>query len=98
MTVLLLRLLIVAVVCWGLLVLLGVLPSPFSRTTIRIRNGGIRISGADLPARARDHVADVIREAGLRSGFIVLSRHRQVVFSLGFPEALRQRLRNILLN
>ncbi|MFZ5637661.1 MAG: hypothetical protein ACOY82_13860 [Pseudomonadota bacterium] len=98
MIALFLRILIVAAVCWGLLVLLGVLPSPFSRTTIRIRKGRIRIAGVDLPARARDHVADVIREAGLRNGFITLSRHRQVVFSLGFPEALRQRLRNILLN
>lgn len=92
------RILIVVGLAWWLLVGVGLLPSPFSRTTIRIRNGQIRIAGADLPSRAREHVADVVREAGLHGGFITMSKARRVIFSRGIPEGIRQRLRNILLN
>lgn len=92
------RVLILAGLAWWLLIGIGLLPSPFSRTTIRIRNGQIRIAGADLPSRAREHVADVVREAGLHGGFIAVSKARRVTFSRGIPEGIRQRLRNILLN
>lgn len=98
MVPLLIRILILAVPVWWLLVGIGLLPSPFSRTTVRIRNGQIRIAGADLPPRARQHVADVVREAGLPAGFITLSGDRRVTFSRSIPEGMRQRLRNILLN
>ena len=92
------RILILVGLAWWLLVGIGLLPSPFSRTTIRIRNGQIRIAGADLPSRAREYVADVVREAGLQGGFIAVSKARRVTFSRGIPEGIRQRLRNILLN
>jgi len=92
------RILIVVGLAWWLLVGTGLLPSPFSRTTIRIRNGQIRISGTDLSSRAREHVADVMREAMLPSGFITVSGDRRVKFSRSIPEGMRQRLRNILLN
>lgn len=95
---LLVRILILVGLAWWLLVGIGLLPSPFSRTTIRIRNGQIRIAGADLPSRAREHVADVVREAALQGGFITVSKARRVTFSRGIPEGIRQRLRNILLN
>lgn len=98
MVPLLIRILILVVPVWWLLVGIGLLPSPFCRTTIRIRNGQIRIAGADLPPRAREHVADVMREAGLPAGFVTLSGDRRVAFSRSIPEGMRQRLRNILLN
>jgi len=98
MAPLFLRLLILVGLAWWLLVGIGLLPPPFSRTTIRIRNGQIRIAGADLPPRVRAYVADVVREAMLPGGFIALSGNRRVAFSRGIPEGVRQRLRNILLN
>lgn len=98
MVPLLIRLLVLVVPVWWLLVGIGLLPSPFSRTTIRIRNGQIRIAGADLQPRARQHVADVMRETRLPAGFITLSADRRLKFSRSIPEGMRQRLRNILLN
>ena len=95
---LLVRLLVVTGIAAWILVLIGAIPSPFSRTTILIRDGQIRIRGADLPPRARDHVVDVIRETHLSGGFITVSSDVRVGFSRSIPEALRQRLRNILLN
>ena len=95
---LLVRAVLVVVVIWWLLVAFGIAPSPFSRTTIRIRNGQIRIDGAELSQRAKEHVADVIRDAMLFKGFITLSAKRYVGFSREVPEAMRQTLRNILLN
>lgn len=95
---LLVRLLVIAGIAAWILVVIGAIPSPFSRTTILIRNGQIRIRGADLSPRARDHVVDVIREAHLPGGFITVSSDGRVGFSRSIPETLRQRLRNILLN
>jgi len=95
---LLLRALVVIAICWWLLVLLGFLPPLFSRTVIRIRDGHVRIAGAALSPRAKQHLEDVVRETGLSSGFIALSKRGQVGFSRSIPKALRQRLRNILLN
>jgi len=82
---------------WAL-VALGFVASPLSRTVIRIRRGEIRVTGADPGARAREHVADVIRDAMVMRGFIAISSRREVTFSREVPSEMRQRLRNILLN
>ena len=95
---LLLRVGLVVGAVWWALVAFGIVTSPFSRTTIRIRNGQIRVAGAELSPRAKEHVADVIREAMIFSGFISLSASREVRFSRDVPESVHQRLRNILLN
>ncbi|HZP64854.1 MAG TPA: hypothetical protein VFB32_00975, partial [Rudaea sp.] len=73
-------------------------PSPFCRVLVRIRDGKVRIEKGDLNARAKEHVADVVRESRIETGFITISQGRSVTFSFGFPSALRQTLRNILLN
>jgi len=95
---LLLRVALPVPAVWWALVALGVVASPFSRTIIRIRNGQIRVDGADLSQRAKEHVADVIRDAMIFSGFIRISARREVRFSREIPESVHQRLRNILLN
>jgi len=95
---LLVRAVLLVVVVWSLLVTFGLAPSPLSRTTIRIRNGQIRVDGAELSPRAKEYVADVVRDAMLFKGFITLSAGRRVGFSREVPESMRQRLRNILLN
>ena len=82
---------------WAL-VALGFVASPLSRTVIRIRHGEIRVEGAELGPRAKEHLADVIRDAMLMRGFITLSSRREVAFSRDVPQMMRQRLRNILLN
>lgn len=87
----------IVLLLWAL-VALGVVSSPLSRTVIRIHRGEIRVEGVDPGARAKEHVADVIRDAMLMRGFIAISSRRQVTFSRGVPPEMRQRLRNILLN
>jgi len=95
---LLIRAALLALVIWWLLVAMGVLPSPFSRTIIRIRKGGILVTRAELPPRAKEHLADVIRNAMVQGGFITLSSSRSVAFSSEVPQGIRQQVRNILLN
>ena len=95
---LILRGLLIVAFVWWVLVHAGLVPSPFSRTTIRIRNGEINVAGADLAPRAKEHVADVVREEMLFRGFITISTGRMVRFSREVPAGIRQRLRNILLN
>jgi len=90
-------LLVIGCIAWAI-ISLGILPSPFSRTLVRVRNGEIRIERGDLNARAKQHIADVIREFRVKQGFITVSQGRGVTFSLSIPEAPRQTLRNILLN
>src|SRR5690242_13982981 len=98
MAPLLIRAALLALVIWWLLVAIGVLPSPFSRTIIRIRKGEILVTRAELSPRAKEHVADVIRAAMVQGGFITLSSSRQVAFSHEVPNSIRQQIRNILLN
>ena len=87
----------IVLLLWAL-VALGIVASPFSRTVIRIRRGEIRVDGADPGARAKEHVADVIRDAMVMRGFIAISSRREVTFSRGVPPEVRQRVRNIRLN
>ena len=87
----------IALLLWAL-VALGFFASPLSRTVIRIRRGEIRVEGAELGARAKEHIADVIRDAMVMRGFIAISSRREVTFSRDVPSEIRQRLRNILLN
>ena len=95
---LLLRLGLIGAAVWWTLIAYGFIPSPFSRTVIRIRNGQISVQGADLSSRAKEHISDVIREAMIFSGFVSLSSRHEVRFSRGIPERVHQRLRNVLLN
>ena len=76
----------------------GLVPSPFCRVLVRVAAGEARVVRGALRAQQRMHLTDVIRESGLRGGFITLSSGNAVTFSLGIPGHLRQRLRNILLN
>ena len=93
-----LYLLIVCGLIFWVVTSLGIFPSPFSRALLRVRRGEVRIEKGDIKARAREHVADVLRHSGIEKGFITISQGRAVTFSYGFPESLRQTLRNILLN
>ena len=95
---LLLRVALIVGAVWWALVAFGFVASPFSRTTIRIRNSQISVEGAEISPRAKEHVADVIRGAMIFSGFISLSARREVRFSREVPERVHQQLRNILLN
>lgn len=81
-----------------LAIALGFVAAPGSRSVIRIRHGEIRVEGAELAPRAKAHVADVIRIEMVMSGFIAISPRGDVSFSRSVPNAIRQRLRNILLN
>lgn len=98
MAALAIRVVLLALVIWWVLVAFGIVPSPFSRTIIRIRKGSILVRGAELSPRAKEHVADIIRSAMVQGGFITLSASRSITFSREVPDSIRQQIRNILLN
>lgn len=89
-------LLLVAIV-W-LLVRFGAMASPLARTLIQVRGGTIRVERGELAPRAKDHLADVVREARVERGHIAISHGGKVSFSADIPATLHQRVRNILLN
>ena len=76
----------------------GFMPSPFCRVLIRIGQGAVRLQKGSLSPRAKEHLADVVRESHLLKGFITISTGDRVTFSHQIPATIRQRLRNILLN
>ena len=77
---------------------LGVFPSPFSRILVRVRGGQILVEKGSLPGRAKDFLVDVLKNSGGARGFISVSSQGRVRFSSGIPGAVRQQVRNILLN
>ena len=51
-----------------------------------------------LRGQIRDDLEEVLSDAGVTSGFIAITDADRVHFSRNIPAALRQRLRNVLLN
>jgi len=47
---------------------------------------------------AKGQVLDVLKDSGISKGFIALTPGNRVMFSLGMPEKVKQRLRNVILN
>ena len=76
----------------------GRLAPPHARTLIRVHDGQVRIARGQLPSRACQFVADILREAGVSSGYIAIISAQSVAFSKGIPANIHQRLRNVLLN
>lgn len=87
----------VLLVLW-LAVSLGRWPSPSAATVIRIHAGKVAVTRGQLRTTTREDVAEVLKSAGVRSGFITLSKAGEVRFSRTVPPGLHQRLRNVLLN
>ena len=76
----------------------GIVPPPYAGTLIRIHAGEVKISRGQLSSTARQYVADILREAGVSSGYIAVTSADSITFSRTIPESIHQRLRNVLLN
>lgn len=76
----------------------GIIPPPYATTLIRISGGQLNVKKGRLRNEAEDSVADILREAKVSSGFIAITSEDRVKFSRSVPSAIRQRLRNVLLN
>lgn len=77
---------------------LGILPPTNARCLIRIRDGRVFVSGEALPHHATNSIADILRNAGVKKGFIALTPNKRIKFSYQIPKAIQQRLRNVMLN
>jgi hypothetical protein len=82
----------------ALSVWLGLVPPPHAATLIRIKHGQLHLRKGQLRAYAKDHASEILASAGVSSGFIAITPQNSVVFSRQIPPAIRQRLRNVLLN
>ena len=65
---------------------------------IRINNGAAFVSGEPLPRHVMMSVADILHAAQVKTGFIAITSAARVKFSQNIPEAIRQQLRNVVLN
>lgn len=86
------------VVVFGLPIGLGIFPPCNATILIRIRAGKTAIKRGHLRGQVRDDLEEVLASAGVTTGFIALTSESRVHFSRNIPEAIRQRLRNVLLN
>lgn len=77
---------------------LGFLPPPHASTVIKIAGEAVEVRRGHVQGQAREHVTEILREAGVTRGFIALTSQSRVVFSRSVPETIRQRLRNVLVN
>src|SRR5436309_12580157 len=77
---------------------LGFLPPPHATTLVYVRAGELRVARGRLLPYAREHVTEILFEAGVSRGLIALTPGNGVAFSRHIPSALHQRLRNVLLN
>ena len=76
----------------------GLVPPPNATTVIQIRTGELRVTRGRIPPHAREHVTDILADAKVTRGFIAMTRSRKVIFSRHIPQAIRQQLRNVLMN
>ena len=82
---------------WAIL-RIGIIPPHNAETIILIRGGEVIAGRGHLLAHARTSVADIVRTAGIRNGFIAIVPGPRVTFSRSIPPLLHQRLRNVLMN
>ena len=76
----------------------GLVPPPHATTLIRIRDGAVYVRRGRVQPHAKEHIADIMRDVGVSSGFIAITPGNWVAFSRQIPPAVHQRLRNVLLN
>jgi hypothetical protein len=77
---------------------LGFVPPLGASTLIRIRDGVLVVRRGRLQPYAREHIAAILRDAGVTRGFIAITREKRVAFSRRIPPIVHQNLRNVLLN
>lgn len=63
-----------------------------------IREDGVSAAKGRIPAATLGRLHDVLAEAGVRSGTIYSNGSGRYCFSRQIPEAVHQRLRNILIS
>jgi hypothetical protein len=83
---------------WFAAIGLGFVPPPHASTLVYLRGGALDVRRGRLKPHAREHVMDILQEAGVSRGFIAVTSEDRVYFSNRIPAALHQRLRNVLLN
>lgn len=83
---------------WFGLIWFGFLPPLNAEALIHIQKGGLLVKRGQLRSHAKDSIIEILRDAGVQSGFIAIITGPRVKFSRNIPTAIRQRLRNILLN
>jgi hypothetical protein len=76
----------------------GIVPPPHASTLLRVQPGTIRVTKGQVKPFAREHVREILAEAGVARGFIAITHSNRVIFSRHIPESVHQRLRNVLLN
>jgi uncharacterized protein DUF3634 len=67
-------------------------------TYILIEDGIVRLRKGWVPARVMISLADLLRDAGVSQGHIILSPERRVAVSWHVPPALHQKIRNVLIS
>lgn len=77
---------------------LGFIPPFHAMTLVRMRNGSVIVEKGNLRGNAPEHVQAILRDAGIRNGFVAVTNARRVYFSRRIPADARQPLRNVLLN
>lgn len=77
---------------------LGFIPPPTARVVIRLRHGTVDLERGQLSGRTLDHVAAILRDHGIREGYIAISGPNRIAFSRLIPGQVHQQLRNVLLN
>jgi len=83
---------------WLLAVLLDFIPPPHAKILIKIHEGQFKVTRGRLRAQPREFVLDILQQAGITSGHIAVTYYNRAAFSRNFPNGVRQRIRNVLLN
>lgn len=77
---------------------LGFVPPPGAHTLIQVKAGVVLLTRGSVHSRIMADIGEVLARAGVSSGFIAISSENRIAFSRRIPPAMRQQLRNILLN
>ncbi len=86
------------VVVLALAIEFGFIAPPTASIVVQIRNGDVRIERGSLNPGIVSHIASIVRQHGVREGYVAITRDRRISFSRMIPEDIHQQLRNVLLN
>jgi len=83
---------------WALFVKLGFFLPPYAVLIVRIREGKPQVTRGQLRSQTMEFISDVLQQAGVTKGFVVVTPGKKVYFSHNIPKEFHQRIRNVLLN
>jgi hypothetical protein len=73
-------------------------PPPWARVVLWIRDGSVRVGKGRITAALKEQLDEIVADEKLKRGWIAIRSDQRLRFSRGLSPAVRQRIRNAIVN